>query len=264
MATQLILYPQTFNGELNPISISANEFIVDGNNFNTLNTSVTNENNVVSTNFILTTYPPTIPNSWYRYRLNPPAAAYPTATNGNMILSTSGAFSASFAYQKITNLTVGQSYTIYVNPLTSATGTLGAQAYDGSTSVSSNSIVNPTSSDILTTTFVASNTSMTIITRFFATATTSIEIGYVSVLPDGQTPNISLSNGQVICDLYEDETIPLTLSVDDFKNADSKLLQRFSDNIYSIFDKFDDKLERILEGKDKSMERFTNKLKEKE
>ena len=48
MATQLILYPQTFNGELNPISISANEFIVDGNNFNTLNTSVTNENNVVS------------------------------------------------------------------------------------------------------------------------------------------------------------------------------------------------------------------------
>ena len=219
MATQLILYPQTFNGELNPISISANEFIVDGNNFNTLNTSVTNENNVVSTNFILTTYPPTIPNSWYRYRLNPPAAAYPTATNGNMILSTSGAFSASFAYQKITNLTVGQSYTIYVNPLTSATGTLGAQAYDGSTSVSSNSIVNPTSSDILTTTFVASNTSMTIITRFFATATTSIEIGYVSVLPDGQTPNISLSNGQVICDLYEDETIPLTLSVDDFKNA---------------------------------------------
>ena len=42
--------------DLDPISISANEFIVDGNNFNTLNTSVTNENNVVSTNFILTTY----------------------------------------------------------------------------------------------------------------------------------------------------------------------------------------------------------------
>ncbi len=219
MATQLILYPQTFNGELNPISISANEFIVDGNNFNTLNTSVTNESNVVSTNFILTTYPPTIPNSWYRYRLNPPGAAYPTATSGNMILSTSAPVSASFAYQKITNLTVGQSYTIYVNPLTSATGTLGAQAYDGSVAVAANLIVNPTSSDLLTTTFVASNTSMTIITRFFSNDTTSIEIGYVSVLPDGQTPNISLSNGQVICDLYEDETIPLTLSVDDFKNA---------------------------------------------
>ena len=222
MATKLILYPQTFNGELDPISISANEFIVDGNNFNTLNTSVTNESFVISTNFILTTYPPTIANSWYRYRLisSPaPSPAYPTATGGNMILSTAGSFSASFAYQRITNLIVGNAYFIYVNPLTSATGTLAAQAYNGSVAVGSNSIVNPTSSDILTTSFVATNTSMTIITRFFATATTSIEIGYVSVIPAGQTPDISLSNGQVICDLYENEDIPLTLSVDDFKNA---------------------------------------------
>jgi hypothetical protein len=222
MATKLILYPQTFNGELDPISISANEFIVDGNTFSTLNTSVTNESFVISTNFILSTYPPTIANTWYRYRLisSPaPSPAYPTATGGNMILSTAGSFSASFAYQRITNLIVGNAYFIYVNPLTSATGTLAAQAYNGSVAVGSNSIVNPTSSDILTTSFVATNTSMTIITRFFATATTSIEIGYVSVIPAGQTPDISLSNGQVICDLYEDEDIPLTLSVDDFKNA---------------------------------------------
>jgi len=222
MATKLILYPQTFNGELDPISISANEFIVDGNTFSTLNTSVTNESFVISTNFILSTYPPTIANTWYRYRLisSPaPSPAYPTATGGNMILSTAGSFSASFAYQRIENLIVGNAYFIYVNPLNSATGTLAAQAYNGSVAVGSNSIVNPTSSDILTTSFVATNTSMTIITRFFATATTSIEIGYVSVIPAGQTPDISLSNGQVICDLYEDEDIPLTLSVDDFKNA---------------------------------------------
>jgi hypothetical protein len=220
MATQLILYPQTFNGQVSPLSVSANEFIIDGNTFSTLNSSVSNQSNVVSTNAILSTYPPTIANSWYRYRLiTTPASAYPTATNGNMILSTQGAFSASFAYQRITNLTIGQSYTIYVNPLTSATGTLSAQAYDGSVAVGSNSIVNPTSSSLLATSFVATNTSMTIIARFFASATTSIEIGYVSVLPSGQTPSITLSDGQVICDLYEDETIPLTLSVDNFKNA---------------------------------------------
>lgn len=34
--------------------------------------------------------------------------------------------------------------------------------------------------------------------------------------------------------------------------------------IKEYLDKFDDKVERILEGKDKAMERFTNKLKEKE
>jgi len=220
MATKLILYPQTFNGELDPISISANEFIVDGNTFSTLNTSVSNTDNVISTNFIVTTYPPTNANQWYRYRLTTtPQAAYPTATSGNMILSTQAAFSASFAYQRITNLTVGQAYTIFVKPLTSATGTLGAQAYDGSSALGQNAIVNPTSSDLLTSNFLATSSSITIITRFFSATTTTIEIGYVSVLPAGQTPNISLSNGQVICDLYEDEDIPLTLSVDDFKNA---------------------------------------------
>tara|TARA_R100000664_G_C2714323_1_gene110013 strand:- start:9 stop:188 length:180 start_codon:yes stop_codon:yes gene_type:complete len=33
--------------------------------------------------------------------------------------------------------------------------------------------------------------------------------------------------------------------------------------IKEYLDKFDDKVDRILEGKDKAMERFTNKLKEK-
>ena len=33
--------------------------------------------------------------------------------------------------------------------------------------------------------------------------------------------------------------------------------------IKEYLDKFDDKVERILKGKDKAMERFTNKLKEK-
>ena len=47
-------------------------------------------------------------------------------------------------------------------------------------------------------------------------------ISSVSVLAQGagtSTTLTQLSDGQVICDLYEDETIPLTLSVDDCKNA---------------------------------------------
>ena len=31
-----------------------------------------------------------------------------------------------------------------------------------------------------------------------------------------------LTDGQVICDLYEDEDIPLSLSIDDFKNVAEK------------------------------------------
>ena len=37
------------------------------------------------------------------------------------------------------------------------------------------------------------------------------------------TPVLSdLTDGQVICDLYEEEAIPLSLSIDDFKNVAEK------------------------------------------
>ena len=47
-------------------------------------------------------------------------------------------------------------------------------------------------------------------------------IDSISVVEQGAgttTTTYQLEDGQVICDLYEDENIPLTLSVDDFKNA---------------------------------------------
>ena len=40
-----------------------------------------------------------------------------------------------------------------------------------------------------------------------------------------------LSNGSVICDLYEDEDIPLTLSVDNFKNVAEKV-QSYSKGVF--------------------------------
>jgi hypothetical protein len=50
-------------------------------------------------------------------------------------------------------------------------------------------------------------------------------------VPSGIQPSGAiqlLDDGQVILDLYEDENIPLTLSVDDFKNVAEKysLIQR--------------------------------------
>ena len=52
------------------------------------------------------------------------------------------------------------------------------------------------------------------------------EIEEVIMFEQGQSPSFAsnvLSDGQVILDLYEDEDIPLTLSVDDFKNAAEKV-----------------------------------------
>ena len=49
----------------------------------------------------------------------------------------------------------------------------------------------------------------------------NILIDSISVVEQGAGTIVTyqLEDGQVICDLYEDENIPLTLSVDDFKNA---------------------------------------------
>jgi hypothetical protein len=57
------------------------------------------------------------------------------------------------------------------------------------------------------------------------TVATNVTVSDISVVPTGTTPSGAiqlLEDGQVILDLYEDENIPLTLSVDDFKNVAEK------------------------------------------
>tara|TARA_R100000005_G_C4861393_1_gene122600 strand:- start:66 stop:599 length:534 start_codon:yes stop_codon:yes gene_type:complete len=54
------------------------------------------------------------------------------------------------------------------------------------------------------------------------------------------------------------------VKIDDFKNADNALLERFKDNIYSIADKFDDNLKKSnlpIERKNKVEIQFDNKFK---
>ena len=53
----------------------------------------------------------------------------------------------------------------------------------------------------------------------------AIDIRRVTIKGAGATPPLvftDLADGQVICDLYEDEDIPLSLSIDDFKNVAEK------------------------------------------
>jgi hypothetical protein len=55
---------------------------------------------------------------------------------------------------------------------------------------------------------------------------TNVTVSNISVVPSGTSPSGAiqlLGDGQVILDLYEDENIPLTLSVDDFKNVAEKV-----------------------------------------
>jgi hypothetical protein len=69
MSVQLIVFPQSFNGQFSSIASTANDFIVDGINFNTINTSGTYDSS--ASNAILdslTNAAPSVVNTWYRFR----------------------------------------------------------------------------------------------------------------------------------------------------------------------------------------------------
>ena len=227
MSIQLIVYPQSYNGGFNQISNSPTEFLVNGINFNGLDTTGTYTSSL-SVPYVdtLTNAPPTISNNWYRFRNNTAGTPdYPSVVAGNLVLnSVAGSGSISGIYQKLSNLTIGVQYTITINFAASSTGfiitqySVGSNIYGGGVG-----LITTTFSD----TFTAQSTSDTVMFNYYNTLNNDITITDISIqpvigaIPSGAT-NI-LDNGQVLCDLYEDEDIPLSLSVDDFKNVAEKV-----------------------------------------
>tara|TARA_R100001244_G_scaffold90854_1_gene68909 strand:+ start:3134 stop:5902 length:2769 start_codon:yes stop_codon:yes gene_type:complete len=232
MSVQLIIYPQSYLGVVDPISASSMEFVVDGIDF-------TNVDAATSTGFaavpapptVLTATPPTIPNTWYRWRYPdaPPVDApnYPEEFSGGLsLMGKVGPMTYSGVYQKITNLVIGSSYDIVIKtqtPAPSPKGRLAAMLYNGTTilsGVATNVMTLITGAD-LTGTFIANATELTLFLQYRPSGASESSDIIESISITESTPTGTagyLGNGQEICDLYEDEDIPLTLSVDDFKN----------------------------------------------
>jgi len=206
MSVQLILYPQSYDG-LNSLSGLGTEQVVDGINFNTLNTSSTSLSLAAPTyqsaiNALSATM---VVNTWYRFSLdtNPPNYA-----SGNaQILAQQGIM------QKLSNLIVGQLYDVEI--ITSVATNLILYVYSGTNQQNAIPVPVVGTNNLQ---FTATSTNNVII--LYSTSVSflsSVSIRQAAQNPSGAINN--LSTGQVICDLYEDEDIPLTLSVDDFKNV---------------------------------------------
>tara|TARA_R100000781_G_scaffold24413_1_gene18083 strand:- start:2481 stop:5213 length:2733 start_codon:yes stop_codon:yes gene_type:complete len=225
MSVQLILYPQTFNGQFNAISTNPNEFLVNGINFNGLSTAGSYDSTSPAQSAILAAQPPTVVNSWYRFRTTYSGTpALPTNTSGALALNSVVGNNQSGVYQRLSNLAIGQSYTLTVNVSTTGTGTIQLLAYNGTNFIGLNSFSATSSNGSLV--FTAGSSTTTVIIRYSNTVADDIAISDASVIPTGTTPSgvyTEISDGQVIVDLYEDEDIPLTLSVDDFKNVAEKV-----------------------------------------
>tara|TARA_R100001377_G_scaffold13219_1_gene6652 strand:- start:1596 stop:4331 length:2736 start_codon:yes stop_codon:yes gene_type:complete len=229
MSIQLIVYPQNYDGDYNAISSSPTEFLVNGINFNNLNNTGTYTSSV-SVPYVdtLTNAPPTISNTWYRFRNNTAGTPdYPSVVAGDLVLKTTAGSTGSRSgiYQKLSNLTIGAQYTITINLSVGTTGLILTKIANGTTLYAQvNSSANTTQ---VTLNFNAQSTDSTIMIVYYNTIIGTATITDISIqpvigaIPSGAT-NV-LDNGQVLCDLYEDEDIPLSLSVDDFKNVAEKV-----------------------------------------
>ena len=209
MSIQLVLHPQ---------GNSPNQIIVDGVNFFGVN-NATNYSTTSSFTDIMSNAYPTIPNTWYKFintSLGTPTVA--AGTGGKLLLSSvvsSSPGTQCGVYQQLSGLVVGESYTLTID-LTSASGNVLVSVYNGQ--IGSTQTFSATTSQI-TANFTALSENDTI---FITYQNTSVNIlGIDKLTLTGKVENGVL--GQVICDLYEDEEIPLTLSIDDFKNVAEKI-----------------------------------------
>ena len=218
MSVQLIVFPQT------PLT---NEFVIDGTNFNTINTSSSYDSsssgNVILD--VLTNQPPSPINTWFRFRTTLTGTpTLPTETTSNLTLYSTTTLTFSGVYQKLSNLVVGTTYEMIIDLSTTGTGSVLTSAYNGTTLISQP--LHTANQSQITFSWTAASTDDTIAISYFNGVVDNIVISNISVSQQGITPttiNTDLQDGQVICDLYEDEDIPLSLSVDDFKNVAEKV-----------------------------------------
>tara|TARA_R110002051_G_scaffold68145_1_gene122840 strand:+ start:1707 stop:4502 length:2796 start_codon:yes stop_codon:yes gene_type:complete len=238
MSTQLILYPQSYKGAYNSVSTPVLfEYFIDGIKFIHLNgsatTGVAGSGSIHSPSALaLAALPPNAVGTWYRYRTHSPGTpAFPTQTGNNLILKavTTGysGDNGSGVYQRLSNLVPGQSYEVTINVEAPVWGHISVRRFDGNILQNAPSIIyfqsaNPSYATTLHIPFTALTTHDVLMVSYFHNTAYTVTINSISVTETHGAPTLvysELNDGQVICDLYQEEDIPLSLSIDDFKNV---------------------------------------------
>jgi len=229
MSVQLIVYPQHYNGFSSSFS-QTGQFCVDGSTFNALASTLipTYDVPASSTNIIVSALignPPNNINSFYKFRsTHSGTPTAPTVSSGAVTLYSASTSTSSGIYQRLSNLVVGTTYEMVIDLTTTGAGFVIPSVYNGTTIITQPLF--SASLNQITVSFTTTTTTPTIVITYINFATDNIVIDNVSVSEQGVTPTQTysdLQDGQVICDLYEDEDIPLSFSVDDFKNVAEKV-----------------------------------------
>ena len=249
MSVQLVLYPQNYTGYSFSASPIINEYVSD---------SLLNGSFAISPSGVLgCTYawdynlitgggsPFSNPNlQWLGFYTNSLCQSWhPTSAptmSGSVLTLYSSAGTSQVdrslcgVWQTVTGLTSGADYILKIthdNPVvTSGNGHLmiGFGATPGLNQIG-NGISLPISAMPSTSyteySFTASNSSMELLIIYVHNQDNNIKIQEISINEDEDNPPLAFNDihdGQVICDLYDEQNIPLSLSVDDFKNVIEK------------------------------------------
>jgi len=234
MSVQLVLYPQFYDGYISSSFPVLSEYVSDGTLFSLLN-NYTGYDVPTSSLFPASdavTAVPAIP-AWKRFRSTNPSAQFgvvtmPTQISNKIYLYSNASYtSSSGVYQEIQNLNVGVQYELKINiTQAGAGGTLfiGNGILLSSVNMLGGLVtsISTASAGIQTISFTAANTEEVLLLEYRNNNGSTIHIDSISIKdvvnPPSQTYG-EVFDGQVICDLYEDEDIPLSLSIDDFKNV---------------------------------------------
>ena len=235
MSVQLILFPQNYEGQYSAIGTPVFTEHVSDYSFNigTLGTgfsgSMVSLSDLLNSNSL-----PAPTNVWQQFNSTGGllGLAQASSVSGGKVTidcADSGTSSLSGIYQLISNLTIGSTYTVKIQRLAGTTGLtlIGFSAPFTNNGTVYHPILNaglPATVGTHTFTFTATHTEQVFILTYGNNDDTNLEIGEVSIQESvGSAPTIDVfRDGQVICDLYQESYIPLSLSIDNFKNVHEK------------------------------------------
>ena len=158
------------------------------------------------------------------------ATSTPSVSGGTLTLSQSGSgISSTGIYQTVNTLIPSRFYEVEITRSAVPSGAFiffgqaGVTHTNGSAPITSISGTTVSTSSSTIFQFQATNTEMLFTLQYAGQTGSSVTITQIKMTDVTPSTISDLEDGSVICDLYKDEPIPLTLSVDDFKNAIEKV-----------------------------------------
>jgi len=237
MSVQLILYPQDYQGVYQYNSSTNNtNLVADGVNFNSIQSHTGYSSTTSDPAFDAVTNDAPITN-WKKFRsyggtsyadVDYPVKIGTIAPKLRFRAASGGVNSSSGIYQQINNLVIGATYQLKFKIQNAATGGflfIGNDSYGNNLGGGGATAISTSTTGFKTFDFTAVNSSEVLILDYQNDGADYIDVRRISIRGAGATPPLiysDLEDGQVICDLYEDEDIPLSLSIDNFKNAAEK------------------------------------------